>query len=163
MFVPLIWWSAAVWLCATGPLFSLALPEWLPFAQYIVPNAALIGYIAYAGYYLTLDIVAALVADTVLFLLLVAANVFFQMFGAVAWKYALVVHVLGWYMQIHPGHMVFEKRKPALLDSFFQSLCLAPLFVFFEVVFFLGLRKDLYNKVQVAIKARQAQMAKKTK
>lgn len=36
------------------------------------------------------------------------------------WAWALGVHVLSWYAQIHPGHLVLEKRKPALLDSFFQ-------------------------------------------
>lgn len=37
-----------------------------------------------------------------------------------AWAWALAAHVLGWYMQIHPGHVVLEKRKPALMDSFLQ-------------------------------------------
>ena len=37
-----------------------------------------------------------------------------------AWAWALAIHVLGWYMQIHPGHIILEKRKPALLDSFIQ-------------------------------------------
>jgi 2-hydroxy fatty acid dioxygenase len=41
-------------------------------------------------------------------------------------------------MQIHPGHAVFEGRKPALLDSFVQSLVVAPLFVFLELLFALG-------------------------
>jgi hypothetical protein len=39
---------------------------------------------------------------------------------AQAWKWALVVHVLSWYMQIHPGHAILEGRKPALLDSLVQ-------------------------------------------
>jgi hypothetical protein len=37
-----------------------------------------------------------------------------------AWKWALLVHVLSWYMQIHPGHAILEGRKPALLDSLVQ-------------------------------------------
>lgn len=37
-----------------------------------------------------------------------------------AWAWALAAHMLGWYMQIHPGHLVLEKRKPALMDSFLQ-------------------------------------------
>lgn len=35
-------------------------------------------------------------------------------------RWALAVQVVSWYMQIHPGHAVFERRKPALLDSLFQ-------------------------------------------
>jgi hypothetical protein len=34
--------------------------------------------------------------------------------------WALAVQVVSWYMQIHPGHAVFEGRKPALLDSLAQ-------------------------------------------
>lgn len=45
--------------------------------------------------------------------------------------------------------MVAEKRKPALMDSFFQSLVLAPLFVWFELLFLLGYRRGLYKDVQV--------------
>lgn len=37
-----------------------------------------------------------------------------------AWAYAVAVHALSWYVQIHVGHVMLEHRKPALLDSFFQ-------------------------------------------
>ncbi len=37
-----------------------------------------------------------------------------------AWAWALGVQVFSWYMQIHPGHGILEKRKPALLDSLVQ-------------------------------------------
>lgn len=41
-----------------------------------------------------------------------------------AWAWAIAVHALSWYAQIHVGHIVLEHRKPALLDSFFQvRLC----------------------------------------
>ena len=50
-------------------------------------------------------------------------------------------------MQIYFGHTLAEKRRPALLDSFFQSLVLAPLFVWFELLFLLGYRKDLARDV----------------
>ena len=39
-----------------------------------------------------------------------------------AWAYAIGVHVLSWWAQIHLGHMMLEHRKPALLDSFFQAM-----------------------------------------
>jgi uncharacterized membrane protein YGL010W len=58
------------------------------------------------------------------------------------WKAALALHILGWYMQIHPGHTVFEKRKPALLDSLVQAFAFAPLFVWYEILFRLGVRKE---------------------
>ena len=43
-----------------------------------------------------------------------------------------------------------EGRKPALLDSFFQSLVLAPLFVWFELLFLLGYRRGLYHEIQAS-------------
>ena len=43
------------------------------------------------------------------------------------------------------GH-VFEGRRPALLDNLSQSL-MAPLFLIAEVLFFLGIRKDLERTV----------------
>eukprot|EP01059_Diplonema_ambulator_P010399 TRINITY_DN20422_c0_g1_i1.p1 TRINITY_DN20422_c0_g1~~TRINITY_DN20422_c0_g1_i1.p1 ORF type:complete len:197 (+),score=30.08 TRINITY_DN20422_c0_g1_i1:59-592(+) len=60
---------------------------------------------------------------------------------------AVGVHVVAWILQFI-GHGVFEKRAPALLDSFLQSLMLAPFFVFIEVLFMFGFRKDVHNRVQ---------------
>ena len=37
-----------------------------------------------------------------------------------AWAYAIGLHILSWWAQIHLGHIMLEHRKPALLDSFFQ-------------------------------------------
>ncbi|MEO0469017.1 MAG: Mpo1-like protein [Bacteroidota bacterium] len=54
-------------------------------------------------------------------------------------------------MQIHPGHIVFEKRRPALVDSVFQSFVLAPFFVLFDVLFSLGYRPLLHKKLQVRL------------
>jgi uncharacterized membrane protein YGL010W len=50
---------------------------------------------------------------------------------------------------------VFEKRKPAICDSVFQSLVLAPLFVWMDVLFTCGyrpgLREDLKRRVALAV------------
>ena len=51
-------------------------------------------------------------------------------------------------MQIHAGHYVFEKRKPALMDGFAEAMLSAPLFVWLEVIFFFGFRKDLREAVE---------------
>lgn len=48
-------------------------------------------------------------------------------------KKTLSIHTLG--------------RKPALMDSFVQSLVLAPLFVWFELLFPLGYKPKLRKKV----------------
>lgn len=41
------------------------------------------------------------------------------------------------------GHGAFEKRAPALLDNLVQAFLLAPLFVWMEILFFLGYRPEL--------------------
>mmetsp|Transcript_19764 Transcript_19764/g.47334 ORF Transcript_19764/g.47334 Transcript_19764/m.47334 type:complete len:134 (-) Transcript_19764:274-675(-) len=66
-------------------------------------------------------------------------------------KIAGVFHILSWYMQIHPGHLVFEGRRPALLDSLTQAFMDAPLFVWFEVAFKLGYRPELQQALTVAV------------
>ena len=68
---------------------------------------------------------------------------------------ALALHVLAWYAQIHPGHLVLEGRRPALLQSFFQSLVLAPLFTFFEILFMLGFKKKLAERIAVSDSSRE--------
>ena len=56
--------------------------------------------------------------------------------------------MLSWIVQVHFGHTMAEKRRPALMDSFFQSLVLAPLFVWFEFLFFVGYKTALRDDVQ---------------
>jgi uncharacterized membrane protein YGL010W len=69
-----------------------------------------------------------------------------------AWKVGIVIHVFCWVAQIY-GHQVFEKRSPAFLDNIVQALVMAPLFVLLEVLFPLGYKKELQEKVEkVALK-----------
>jgi uncharacterized membrane protein YGL010W len=56
----------------------------------------------------------------------------------------LGINIVGWAIQLI-GH-VFEGRRPALVDNLLQSL-MAPLFLIAEVLFFLGIRKDLEKSV----------------
>ena len=67
-----------------------------------------------------------------------------------AWAWALALHILAWVVQVYFGHVVAEKRRPALMDSFFQSLVLAPLFVWFELLFVCGYRPLLRREVILA-------------
>jgi 2-hydroxy fatty acid dioxygenase len=70
-----------------------------------------------------------------------------------AWKWALALHALAWYMQIHPGHAIFERKKPALLDSLVQAFAAAPLFVWLEVLFAFGYRSELQKRVSHKVKS----------
>lgn len=117
----------------------------------LVLNLGFFAFLFYSTYYLTLEFFAALTFDILLFFMYLGANVFRQAYGDDAWKIALGLHVLSWYMQIHPGHMILEGRKPALLDSLFQSLVLAPLFVWLEVLFVFGYRPQLAKELQARV------------
>jgi uncharacterized membrane protein YGL010W len=80
---------------------------------------------------------------------------------------AVAVHVVSWIAQF-VGHGKFEGRKPALLDNLVQALFLAPLFVWYEVLFKMGFYKGLQREVDAGIeeeilkmKAEKAQKAQK--
>jgi len=173
VFVPLIWWSVIVLLCNTGPVvpfsaqdlvgrFGFSLPAVV--AENLVLNASFFVFVFYATYYLILgDLFAAITFDGVLLLMLLSANAFFKSFGPQANTYAFLVHVFSWYMQIHLGHMVFEGRKPALFDSLFQSLVLAPLFVWIEVLFLFGYRKEMAERLEKSILAAIADFQKNSR
>lgn len=50
------------------------------------------------------------------------------------------------------GHGKFEGRKPALVDNLVQAVFLAPLFVWYEVLFKLGLYKKLQAEVEEGVR-----------
>lgn len=165
VFVPAIFFSAEVALCYSGSIVSLPLSTPGPFAQYLPKvleiNAAFFVFLFYALFYLYLNFLVGFTSDIILFGIYSAACAFYRHVGPEkAWKYALVIHLLGWYMQIHPGHCIFEKRRPALLDSFFQSLILAPLFVWYEFLFRLGFFPELKRQLHMRIEKRISDISK---
>ena len=158
--VPVIAWSVLVFATYSGLVLPLDLQPLaggllaLPGLEgssgaFLEANLAFCITLLYAVYYTWLDVGGglswALCVGAPVFVL---ACLFRESFGAGAWRPALGAHVLGWYMQLHPGHKIFEKRKPALLDGLVQSFATAPLFVWFEVVFFFGLRAPLKEEMK---------------
>mmetsp|Transcript_43981 Transcript_43981/g.115538 ORF Transcript_43981/g.115538 Transcript_43981/m.115538 type:complete len:247 (-) Transcript_43981:531-1271(-) len=65
--------------------------------------------------------------------------------------YAGLLHMLGWYMQIHPGHGIYEGRKPALLEGMVQAFMDAPLFVWYEALFYFGFDPALKDSLNSAV------------
>lgn len=63
---------------------------------------------------------------------------------------AVAVHVVSWIAQFI-GHGKYEGRKPALLDNLVQALFLAPLFVWYEVLFKMGFYRGLQREVEVGV------------
>lgn len=72
---------------------------------------------------------------------------------AAAWRWALATHAASWFLQIVPGHALLEGRRPALVDSFWQAVLTAPLFVFLEVMFFAGWNRPLRERVRSGVEA----------
>jgi len=68
-----------------------------------------------------------------------------------ALKFAFVVHVLCWYVQIHLGHRIIEGAQPAVLQSLGGALSVAPLFAFYEGLWFLGINKDLQESTRLLV------------
>jgi 2-hydroxy fatty acid dioxygenase len=62
-------------------------------------------------------------------------------------RWAMWMHLLGWYVQIHPGHKIIEGAQPAILQSVGGALFTAPLFAFYEGIWFVGLRQDFRQQV----------------
>ncbi|KAF1941047.1 DUF962-domain-containing protein [Clathrospora elynae] len=75
---------------------------------------------------------------------------------------AVAVHVMSWVLQFI-GHGKYEGRKPALLDNLVQALFLAPLFVWYEVLFKMGFYKGLKREVNEGIEAEVAKLKLKGK
>ena len=70
---------------------------------------------------------------------------------------AAAVHVVSWILQF-VGHGKYEGRKPALLDNLVQALFLAPLFVWYEVLFKMGFYKGLKAEVEAGIEVEVQRM-----
>jgi uncharacterized membrane protein YGL010W len=67
---------------------------------------------------------------------------------------AFALHIVSWVAQFI-GHGKYEGRKPALLDNLVQALFLAPLFVWYEVLFsmglYVGLKKEVEGLIEVEV------------
>jgi len=74
------------------------------------------------------------------------ANRLTSSYGATANYWAIGVNVFSWIAQF-VGHGKFEGRAPALLDNLVQALFLAPFFVWFEILFALGYRPELKQRM----------------
>ncbi|KAH0545088.1 hypothetical protein FGG08_000859 [Glutinoglossum americanum] len=80
-------------------------------------------------------------------------------YGMTANYWAIALHVASWMLQFI-GHGVFEGRAPALLDNLIQAVFLAPLFVWLEVLFYLGYRPELRKRLDKAVEQELAKLKK---
>ncbi|KAF9900084.1 hypothetical protein BX616_002716 [Lobosporangium transversale] len=160
--IPLLLWTGLVFGAKSGPLLpapsAAAVASGAPVAvalskiyQFCPPNVSFLIMVAYNLYYICLDKVSTLITIP-LFLGLARHATYFRMTNPNADRIALTIHILAWIAQFI-GHGVFEKRAPKLLDNLVQAFVLAPYFVVYEVLFFLGYRPQLKKELDVMVKA----------
>ncbi|DBA01447.1 TPA: hypothetical protein N0F65_005566 [Lagenidium giganteum] len=148
--------TAIVMLAGLDPLVEQPdIVKALPFHEYMILNPAAIVALVYMVWYVCLDWMAGTLGAALVFAGYLFANYFNQVspatLGMPAWQPALAVHVTAWILQFI-GHGVFERRKPALLDSLDQAVITAPMFVLLEALFPLGYRPQLYKRVMKQVK-----------
>lgn len=126
---------------------SLFIPlAWLRFDLAGFPlTGAMVFAAAVLLYYVFLDALLAVATAIVTGLLLVAGAWLAYQGSAVGWLAFGVLFVGGWILQLL-GH-VFEGRKPALADNFFQ-IFIAPIFLCAELFFALGYKPKLHAAVR---------------
>ncbi len=96
-------------------------------------------------YYCVLDRTFGIAMCLVITPILALAHFTVQQGTALWIAVALGAFVLGWVFQLF-GHIVFEKRRPALADNLFQ-LIIGPLFLCAELFFMMGFKKALHTRV----------------
>ncbi|KAK6383477.1 uncharacterized protein PV06_00926 [Exophiala oligosperma] len=142
--VPIILWTTFLLGTNTPAIVNLPSSIAIP---YLELNAGTIFCLCYCALYILLEPVAG----TGLAALLLAGTAFGKYLtvthGMAANFWASAGFVASWIAQFL-GHGVFEGRAPALLDNLFQAFFLAPLFVWLEILFALGYRPELKNRVE---------------
>ena len=73
-------------------------------------------------------------------------------------SFAFITQLVAWWAQIHPGHGIFERVKPALLDSVGQAIGVAPMFSFLEGLWFWGLTPELHASVKSLVSNNRAEI-----
>ena len=107
--------------------------------------------LAYGVLYILLEPVAGSVLSVLLLAGTAYANHLTSTYGMKVNYWAAGAHIVSWIAQF-VGHGVYEGRAPALLDSLFQAIFLAPLFVWLEILFKLGYRPELKTRVEKVVK-----------
>lgn len=116
----------------------------LPMEFMIITPASIAVFLSII-FYVRLDIPLGLLMTVLLWFALAAGRYFAAMPTELWLSWAIGLFVVGWVFQFI-GHY-FEGRKPAFVDDI-MGLAVGPLFVVTEVVFMLGLRKELKADVE---------------
>jgi uncharacterized membrane protein YGL010W len=129
VFIPMIWWTILV-IVAHYPLLGLNLE--LPIIKHKITWATS-QFVVYGAYYIWMDKLNGSIAALVMTLMYAVACRLAKRNDGRVFRIAIILQILSWYMQIHPGHMVFEGVKPALVDSLGDALTVAPFFSLYDI------------------------------
>ena len=129
---------------------------------YLDLNLGTIAALLYAALYVLLEPVAGFVLAAFCVGSVAFANHLRVEDPKMTFQAALVVHVVCWIAQF-VGHGAFEGRAPALFDNLVQALFLAPMFVWLELLFKLGYRKELQIRVDKRVQVEIAKFKAESK
>lgn len=129
--------------CNSPPLFNV--PDFLS-VDYLPPNLGTIAAFIYSIFYVLLEPVAGGLIAPLVIGSAACGNYLLGSYGMIVNYYAVGIHIVSWLAQF-VGHGKFEGRAPALLDNLVQALLLAPLFVWMEILFFFGYRRELKQRM----------------
>ncbi|KAK8049126.1 hypothetical protein PG994_010856 [Apiospora phragmitis] len=146
--VPLILFSGFAMAANTGSLIPL--PEALT-VPYLPPNLGTLAAITWGTLYVLLEPVAGTALAVICLAGAAGANAALALDSALTNQVAIATHIVCWLLQF-VGHGAFEGRAPALLDNLFQAIFLAPLFVWLELLFKVGYRRELQRRVEKEVK-----------
>ncbi|KAJ3217856.1 hypothetical protein HDU67_007142 [Dinochytrium kinnereticum] len=140
--VPIILWTAMVWLNNTPEIAQWSLSKELPI------NAAFILTVLYSAYYAMLHSFIGGLMAPVMITMLYTSNLFLHSKTEVNPNViAAVLHIISWIAQFL-GHGLAEKRRPALMDNLLHAVVLAPFFVWSEFLFGAGYSPETAKRLQ---------------
>jgi len=141
--VPAILWTTFLLFTNSGTLIPLPPSMTVPHLEL---NAGTLFCLSYCGLYILLEPVAGTAFAVLLLASTAYGHYLVEVHGMTANFWAAGGFVGSWIAQI-ASHGLFEGRAPALLDNLFQAFFLAPLFVWLEILFALGYRPELKDRV----------------
>ncbi|KAI0012899.1 DUF962-domain-containing protein [Xylariaceae sp. FL0662B] len=147
--VPLILLTGFTIAANTGTLIPLPKILTIP---HLDLNLGTLAAFTWGALYVLLEPVAGTILALICLGAAAVSNTLLSRNPALTNQVAITVHVVCWLLQFL-GHGVFERRAPALLDNLVQAVFLAPLFVWLELLFKFGYRRELQHRVEKAVQA----------
>lgn len=135
-------------LCAYIP-FTITFTFWdnTFVSNMLALSPSLIVIIPYLLLYMSFDVIATFVLIPFLFVVYIVANMI-RFYVPYAWIASILLHILSWIAQ-GIGHCAFDKEtaSKSLNEKTVKLYFMHPFFVFMEMLFLFGYKKDLYAEL----------------